>query len=143
MNKFLELNPLIPRDRLFVDANENFTAYKTAGFGNIGDTKVTSERMRTLKAPNLGASTWWKYLINVNKLSPIPKNLRFGELPEGVLRLGGTFAIDGDTVLFAHADQFPGDHPAITDVLRAVGVAVIDRDDDAAILLDDKVSVIS
>mmetsp|Transcript_10535 Transcript_10535/g.33678 ORF Transcript_10535/g.33678 Transcript_10535/m.33678 type:complete len:133 (-) Transcript_10535:323-721(-) len=122
MDKFLELNPLVPRRSLFVDGADDFEAYRTAGFGKIGDFAPSS---RGLKAPKLPGATWWKYLLNVNKLSPVPETLKFGEIPEGVLRLGGTFVIDRDTVLFAHADTFPGDTPAITDVLRAAGVSLV------------------
>ena len=39
---------------------------------------------------------------------------------------GGTFVIDGASVLFAHADKFPGDHPAIADVLRAARIEILD-----------------
>ena len=59
-------------------------------------------------------------------LSPVPEGLKFGEIPEGVLRLGGTFFVDDDAVSFAHADKFPGDHPAIADVLRAGRVDILD-----------------
>ena len=45
-----------------------------------------------------------------------------------VLRLGGTFVVDDDTVRFAHADKFPGDHPAIADVLRAAGISLVDAE---------------
>ena len=43
-----------------------------------------------------------------------------------MLRLGGTFVVDDDTVRFAHADKFPGDHPAIADVLRAARINILD-----------------
>ena len=45
-----------------------------------------------------------------------------------ILRLGGTFVVDDDTVRFAHADKFPGDHPAIADVLRAAGISLVDAE---------------
>ncbi len=45
-----------------------------------------------------------------------------------MLRLGGTFVVDDDTVRFAHADKFPGDHPAIADVLRAAGISLVDAE---------------
>jgi hypothetical protein len=41
---------------------------------------------------------WWAYASNVMKLSPVDvKNMK-AEVPEGVLRLGGTFVLDGDQV---------------------------------------------
>lgn len=121
MNKFLDLNPLVPRSSLFVDVDENFKAYETAGFGRIGD---NPDIKIDLKVPQLSGSAWWKYLLNVASLSPVPKNLKFGEIPQGVLRLGGTFALENDNVVYAHADQFPGDHPAVADVLRALRLEV-------------------
>ena len=81
-----------------------------------------------LTAPRLSAGAWWRYLTNVASLSPVPDGLKFGEVPEGVLRLGGTFVVDDDTVRFAHADKFPGDHPAIADVLRAAGISLVDAE---------------
>lgn len=123
MSKFLDLNPLVPRASLFVDDTANFEAYTSAGFGKIGESKPPSNVQ--LKAPNLSAKTWWRYLTNVASLSPVPSGLKFGEVPEGVLRLGGTFVIDGDNVLFAHADSFPGDAPAIADVLRAARIDIL------------------
>ena len=124
MEKFLDLNPLVPRKSLFVDDSETFEAYASAGFKNIGsdDTADASK----LQAPKLTAGAWWRYLTNVAALSPVPKNLKFGEIPEGVLRLGGTFVVDDDAVAFAHADKFPGDHPAIADVLRAARINILD-----------------
>lgn len=121
MNKFLNLNPLIPRASLFVDVDENFKAYEAAGFGRIGDDPNVKV---DLKVPQLNGSAWWKYLLNVASLSPVPENLKFGEIPQGVLRLGGTFALESDAVVYAHADQFPGDHPAVADVLRALRLEV-------------------
>jgi hypothetical protein len=44
-------------------------------------------------------------------------------LPQGVLRLGGTFAVDGGAVLFAHSDGVPGDHPNVADVIDALRTA--------------------
>ncbi|KAJ8607999.1 hypothetical protein CTAYLR_008246 [Chrysophaeum taylorii] len=118
MRKFLDLNPALPRDRLFCDVDDSFAAYEAVGFGKIK--KVENFK---LKVPRLGsAAAWWRYLTNVAALSPVPANLKFGELPEGVLRLGGTFVIEGDRVLFAHADKFPGDHPAVADVLRSLRI---------------------
>ena len=39
----------------------------------------------------------------------------------GVKVLGGTYAIDGDAVRFAHMDEVPGATPESEDVLAAVG----------------------
>ncbi len=116
------MNPLIPKDSIFVDNSSKFEAYESIGFGSI-EVGAPSEALRAassrLKAPNLSAKTWWNYLTNIAKLSPIPQGLKFGEIPQGVLRLGGTFAIDGDEVIFAHSDALPGDHPSIEGVIAA------------------------
>ena len=52
------------------------------------------------------------------KLSPIEEGKP--GLPEGVLRLGGTFVIDGSQVLYQHSDKVPGDHPDLEAVLAVV-----------------------
>ena len=129
MQKFLDINPQVPRKRLFVDDSPTFKAYASAGFKNIGEDQKTGLADATkLTAPRLSAGAWWRYLTNVASLSPVPDGLKFGEIPEGVLRLGGTFVVDDDKVRFAHADKFPGDHPAIADVLRAAGISLVDAD---------------
>ena len=69
----------------------------------------------------MGPRKWFTYLANVAKLSPVPKDIKFGEVPQGVRVLGGTYAIDGDDVTFAHMDEVPGATPDIKDVLSAVG----------------------
>mmetsp|Transcript_15592 Transcript_15592/g.48326 ORF Transcript_15592/g.48326 Transcript_15592/m.48326 type:complete len:135 (+) Transcript_15592:878-1282(+) len=126
MRKFLDLNPLVPREALFVDDSPTFNAYASAGFRNIGeDQSATLADATKLTAPKLTAGAWWRYLTNVASLSPVPKDMGWGEIPEGVLRLGGTFVVDDDSVRFAHADKFPGDHPAIADVLRAAGITLV------------------
>jgi len=71
-----------------------------------------------MTAPDMpgGIGGWWKYITNVGKLSPIPNDMKFGDIPEGVLRLGGTFVIKDDEVLYQWSDRLPGDHPIIKDV---------------------------
>ena len=72
-------------------------------------------------ALTMGPRRWLTYLANVGSLSPVPKDIKFGEVPAGVKVLGGTYAIDGDAVRFAHMDEVPGATPEIEDVLAAVG----------------------
>ena len=87
MNKFLDINPMVPRERRFVDDSPTFAAYASAGFKNIGEDQKTSLADATkLTAPRLSAGAWWRYLTNVASLSPVPDGLKFGEVPEGVLR---------------------------------------------------------
>ena len=64
---------------------------------------------------------WLSYLKNVASLSPIPKGMRLGEVPQGVRVLGGTYAIEDGAVRFSHNDVVPGATPEIDAVLKAVG----------------------
>ena len=70
-----------------------------------------------MAAPNLSLGQWMGYFGSVMKVSPIPKDMKFGEIPEGVLRLGGTFVVDGNQILYQWNDRLPGDHPDIDEVL--------------------------
>mmetsp|Transcript_11688 Transcript_11688/g.40650 ORF Transcript_11688/g.40650 Transcript_11688/m.40650 type:complete len:140 (+) Transcript_11688:348-767(+) len=116
--KFLELNPAVPAERCFVDDSENFDAYSAAGFGVIGDTVPKEVK---IAPPSFSWKQWLDYLANVAKLSPIRKGAPVTEFPTGVLRLGGTFALDGDGVAYAWADPVPGQHPSPAEVLSAAG----------------------
>jgi len=77
-----------------------------------------------MKPPDsMNPARWFTYLRNVMTLSPQPKGgLKFGEVPQGVRVLGGTYAVSGDAVVFSHQDKVPGATPDITDVLKSVGV---------------------
>lgn len=116
---FLEKNPEVPRDQVLVD-DYNFDAYKAAGFGKFDDTPKddAKEAMGNMVAPDLGFKGWWNYLTSVSKVSPIPEDMKFGEVPEGVLRLGGTFVVKGNEVVYRWSDRVPGDHPDIENVLQ-------------------------
>jgi len=117
LNTFLELNPFIPTDQIYVDGYD-FTAYTNASFGRF-DEQQNKDALKEVKltAPDLGGiGGWWKYMSNVGKISPIPDDMKFGEVPEGVLRLGGTFVIRDDVILYQWSDRVPGDHPIVQDV---------------------------
>lgn len=119
LDKFLELNPLIPRRQVFVDDYE-FGAYGAAGLGKLGDEEVPKDVMDKMTAPNLGGiGGWWKYLSNSIALSPIEKGKEF-EVPEGVKLLGGTFVVDGDKVVFEYKDPVPGVTPDTNSILAAI-----------------------
>jgi hypothetical protein len=114
---FLEKNPHIPTEQAFVeDDMKNFSAYTAAGFGRFDEQDPNIVKQVKMSAPN--GINWWNYASSVPKLSPIPKDLKFGEVPEGVLRLGGTFVVRGDEILYKWSDRLPGDHPDIQEVLR-------------------------
>lgn len=116
LEEFLKQNPKVPRDSIFVD-DYNFDAYKKVGFKSFTETDDESKKQAKLAKPNLSFKQWMQYLGNVGKLSPIPSDMKFGDVPEGVLRLGGTFVVNGDDVLYQWSDRLPGDHPDIDEVL--------------------------
>lgn len=123
LSKFLELNPEIPPENAFVD-DYSFGAYEAAGFKSFTDSDPEEVKKVSISAPPLSMGQWWSYMTNVGGLSPIPPDMKFGDIPEGVLRLGGTFVVNGDDVAFAWADKIPGDHPVLGDVLESVENAV-------------------
>jgi len=118
LNSFLDVNSFIPREQAFVD-DYSFDAYKAAGFGRFD--QVGKEDVKNIKmtAPELGFGEWINYFTTVGKVSPIPKDMKFGEVPEGVLWTGGTFVIQGNEVLYQWTDTVPGNHPEIEDVVKA------------------------
>jgi len=116
METFLNKNPSIDPSTMFVDGYD-FAAYEVAGFGKFTDTDSETAKQVKMAAPNLDLGQWMGYFGAVGKVSPIPKNMKFGEIPEGVLRLGGTFVVKGDNILYQWSDRLPGDHPSIPDVL--------------------------
>jgi len=117
LQTFLDQNPNIPRDQMFVD-DYSFGSYKDAGFKSFTDQDKDVIKDVKMSAPNLSFKQWMGYIGNVGKVSPIPKDMKFGQVPEGVLRLGGTFVVDGDEVLYQCSDRLPGDHPDIEEVVK-------------------------
>lgn len=116
LNTFLDLNPYVPVNQMFVDGYD-FDAYKAVGFGSLDDVKDTKDIKMT--APELGGfGGWWKYLSNVMSLSPVEPGT--SGIPEGVKRLGGTFVVQGDDVIYQWSDKVPGAHPNLDDVMKVV-----------------------
>lgn len=103
----------------FVD-DYTFGAYAAAGFGRFDeqDKEVAKEATKSMTAPELGWKGAWDYATTVMKVSPIPEDLPFGQIPEGVLRLGGTFVINGNEIVYRWSDRLPGDHPDINKVIN-------------------------
>lgn len=121
--KFLELNPELEGLPAAVDDSPDFAAYRAAGLGMLGDVKL--ETPPDFKPPtSMSAGKWFKYMANTVTLAPVPKgaNFKFGEVPQGVRVLGGTYVIDGDAVLFSHQDAVPGATPEIDNALAAAGI---------------------
>lgn len=119
--KFLELNPELSDAKALIDDSSDFAGYKAAGFNYLMGDKAL-ETPPDFKPPkSMGMAKWFSYLRNVMDLSPVPKGMKFGEVPDGVRVLGGTYAIDGDQVKFSWMDEVPGATPEIEEVLDAVG----------------------
>lgn len=116
LETFLKQNPNISKDQMFVD-DYNFDAYKAVGFKSFLEVDKETVKDVKMSAPQLSFKQWMSYAGNVGKVSPIPKDMKFGEVPEGVLRLGGTFVINGDDVIYQWSDRIPGDHPDIDEVV--------------------------
>lgn len=123
---FLDLNPDMPPENTFSVPIDDFdSSYGAAGLGTMSDGKAPSlSTLAKMKAPS-GINPI-SYAMNVVKLSPVEAGkVRFGEVPEGVMRLGGTFVLkrtEGGNVetLYRHEDQIPGDHPEIGEVLKSL-----------------------
>jgi len=123
LQKFLDVNPELKYSTALIDDSDDFQAYRKAGFRSmLGDEALSSPP--SMKPPDtMNPARWFTYLRNVMTLSPQPKGgLKFGEVPQGVRVLGGTYAVSGDAVVFSHQDKVPGATPDITDVLKSVGV---------------------
>ena len=109
----------MPRRSVFVD-DYSFGAYNAVGFGKFTDLSEEDKKDVKVRQPELdgGFGSWWKYLTNVMSLSPIDKENP--GIPEGVLRLGGTFVVQGDNIVYQWSDRIPGDHPEPEDVLAFI-----------------------
>ena len=68
--KFLELNPNVPEERIFVDSSKTFEAYKAVGFGKLTDADASTKPK--MKPPGFSVKEWWKYITNVVALSIDP-----------------------------------------------------------------------
>ena len=82
-----------------------FAAYNDAGLGKIGEQAALAVKgTKNMKPPKLRLKTWWTYLRNVAKLAPIPKNSKIRSIPEGVTRLGATFGVAGNKMIYVYED---------------------------------------
>jgi hypothetical protein len=104
LSAFLQKNQYVPIGQAFVDDDlKNFSAYKAAGFGRFDEQKPEIAKQAKLSAPK--NINWWNYATSIMQVSPIPKDRTFGgEIPEGVLRLGGTFVVKGDEIVYRWSD---------------------------------------
>lgn len=118
---FLDIQPELGGAMALIDDTPTFEAYRAAGFNYLLGDKPLDGPPDMKPLTRMAAGKWWAYIRNVAGLSPIPKDMKFGELPQGVKVLGGTYAIDGDDITFAHMDAVPGATPDIEEVCVAVG----------------------
>lgn len=119
LNLFLEKTPKLPKDSLLVD-DYSFSAYQTVGYGKIAENPENALKgTKNMQIPKFGFGRWKDYLTSAGKLAPIPAGLKFGQVPEGVLRLGGTLALQKNRILYSYEDGVPGDYPKPEDVLKA------------------------
>jgi len=127
LQNFLNLNPELKDAKALIEDSEDFQAYKKAGFNYLmGDKQIKPGDLNFKPPQMMKPGTWFKYLANVANLAPVPKGQKLelgGKVPEGVKVLGGTYAIDGDEVLFSHQDQVPGDVPELEDVFKSIKAA--------------------
>ena len=93
----------------------NFALYEACGFGKFTDATTKPK----LQSPNFSFGDWFKYLTNVAKLAPIREAER--GVPEGVLRLGGTFVLRGEDVQRARRLGLRARCADVDDVLAAAG----------------------
>lgn len=109
------MNPNVPRTQSFVDGYD-FDAYNAVGFGSFSSEKAKGAK---IKAPKLGGfKRVWSYLTNVVDLSS-KKGDREKTL-EAVQRLGGTFVVNGDDIIYRWDDRLPGDTPDLDEVMDVV-----------------------
>mmetsp|Transcript_18851 Transcript_18851/g.21598 ORF Transcript_18851/g.21598 Transcript_18851/m.21598 type:complete len:155 (-) Transcript_18851:232-696(-) len=117
LNKFLEMNPQVSRENIFV---EDYTvqAYNNLGFDKFGlGQKDLANLNRVQFPPKLnGLKKWWQYLSSIFSIGPFEEG-KYG-IPEGGLILGGTFIVNGSDIIYEWRDKLPGDLPNPEDVLE-------------------------
>lgn len=121
LDKFLEINPFVPRDTIFVD-DYGLDAYEAAGFTTSLGLGATLPKNKPLQPPAFnGWGEWWKYLSNVVQISPAPSDkVTSQQVLAAVSKLGGTLVVDGENVIYQWKDSIPGDHPDLKDVMAVI-----------------------
>merc|ERR1712187_734490 len=93
-----------------LDGKQTYDAYKNVGFTDKF-TNIRREELQKVpfakiltKSPFVTFGQALSYLWNLPKLSPFTKDTKLGQLPEGGLRLGGTFVVSGNNVVYQWSD---------------------------------------
>lgn len=118
LEKFLELNPTVPRDDILVDDYDH-KLYKKLGFSRFDELNKDEASEINFKKliPNLGIVSLFSYATRFIDMVPTEGDLNWKELPEGGLRNGGTLVVKGDNVIYQWSDKVPSDVPNIADVV--------------------------
>ncbi len=103
---FLEKNPKIPRDMIFVD-KPSFAAYKSMGIGKLfDDMELTKKGGKNFKIPGLTWKEWTNYFSSVSKISPDKD-----AVVEIGSQLGASYAVNGKDIVYFYEEGIPGDSP--------------------------------
>ena len=120
LNTFLELNPHVPRDSIFVD-DYNHELYKQLGFSRFDElNKDDTNKINRTKLTSffdLGIPSLFNYATRFWDMVPTEGSVDWNNLPEGGLRNGGTLIVKGGEVIYQHQDLIPSDVPNVADVV--------------------------
>ena len=118
LNAFLDKNPNIPRENMFVDGYD-FAAYKQAGFGRFDEKPKEATESAIQKPVKLGLEGWWTFLTSFAPLAPVTEDMKFPEMftPEGLFWVGGTLVVRGNDIAYRWDDRTSGDQPEAAEVL--------------------------
>lgn len=123
LDRFLQANPFVPGDLMFVDSTPDFAVYRALGFGKMGIGALPDAATLRPRLPGLGLASYASCLMNMTALSPQPDAGAL--LAEGTMVLGGTLALRAGRVVYGWADRVPGDYPLPAEALDALGSGVV------------------
>eukprot|EP00747_Dinoflagellata_sp_TGD_P190118 gnl/TRDRNA2_/TRDRNA2_51309_c0_seq1.p2 gnl/TRDRNA2_/TRDRNA2_51309_c0~~gnl/TRDRNA2_/TRDRNA2_51309_c0_seq1.p2 ORF type:complete len:129 (-),score=31.01 gnl/TRDRNA2_/TRDRNA2_51309_c0_seq1:274-660(-) len=123
---------------MFIDDFRSMNAYNAVGFKRsfmqtFFDTEeLWKLNLTTYASSPLSPGQWLSWMRDFTKMAPFEKNTRLGMknftlLPDGGLRLGGTFVVKGNDVIYQWNDLMPGDHPNIEEVLSIAKEAALEE----------------
>mmetsp|Transcript_18443 Transcript_18443/g.27864 ORF Transcript_18443/g.27864 Transcript_18443/m.27864 type:complete len:119 (+) Transcript_18443:653-1009(+) len=117
------MNPQVSQDNFFVD-DYNFAAYDKLGFGKFGLGREDFANWNRVQFPKLrGVNKWRQYLTSIPTIGPFEEG-KYG-VPEGGLKLGGTYIVQGSDIVYEWRDKLPGDLPDPKDVVAKLREIVL------------------